>query len=510
MLPRVVIDLDAADNKDVKPFEELSHAAKKQNLDGHIRRKTFQKVLYPAVSERKPRYQFKDRSSIRTASDLVTYAFTGDLNIRHLTDKSYEIDREKLGHATRVDRSSEMQDIAHEFIVDANQRVQDKYGFDFSTQSVERLRAILAQSHSLSGLQGLLSQYSSTREGCQVLNQCSKSIVASIKRLRRDVTRARGTTASAHILRMLNNLCLAMRSKGLVMDPILASRVMYYALQVRKLSIVKVYLSQYGHTLNHYEEYIQKLPVQLAGLAMEAETIGRHGALGGADTRNEALGLLTGSSAGTLSSGKDSLPSISKLLADSPSDMLSDLQRSYVFALAQLGLQDLLDTEVTKGHSQLKALKGDTFRKSSNLFSHLYGLAYILAGNIEKARESLNIRMAGETSRTFDAAVKDLCWQFLRSHYVSLNLHATPDLFKKISNDFRIIPVDVEEALGLFEKYLVKDHTRGPTRKDIGVREVDGQEVLVVFNSTDAVEGSIVYAKALRPSAAETGATDSL
>lgn len=503
VLPRVVIVLDAADNKNVKQFEEMSKEEKKLNLDGHVPPRTFQKVHAATKGyNRPPRLHIKSREEVRTPSDLLSYALAGDLaDAGHVTQPSYDSRRRKYSRQSHDESARIMRDLASGFVVDGNQRLVD-HGFDFSPASIETLHHGSLDARNLRSLRDVFSQYSTTKEGCEVLAERADFIAKILKRVRKNASHTPLDPVAT--LQVLNNLRLAMESKCVEFHPLLASRAMYYATQVPTLAIVRLYLTQYGNVIHENERYIRRVPVELAGIVLETEMLAKHSGKDVEDRRMDALSVLTGWTTGSPTPDEQRQPSIGTMFANDalrPRGM-NEVHQAYICAITQLGLLDLLTTEVEKSRTYLQELPENRAMHILR-FSHWYALAYTLAGDIDKARQLLELRPPSEQQNHRTTKVERHQFSdFLWNHYRSLKLHLPPELKEKIQTDFKSIPADTDGALALFERYLIRDYSRGHLKNDVGIREVDGQDVLVVLDSRFAEGGDALYAKALGPSSA--------
>lgn len=497
VLPRVVIDLDAADNKNVKSFEDLTPQEKEQSLAAYSRRRSFRKVApSPTITPRYRKlppswYKFELDKNVATPSDLLSYALLGEIK----NDYSAQLGRAKIyekHHVRPQDAvTRKVEELANDFVVDDLARLQ-KAGFTFTAENIDSLRERISECRKLNVLQEILGLFTTSRRGCQLIADMEVAIVESIRLCRLRQKTYAGSAPSSKVLELLNNLHLNMHSKGVEMGPVLLGRAIHYAGKAASLPAVRKYLSE-ASKLNapaerHFNNSVMEVLnsyLELDQLELSETQIQSHWD----DTLSVVTGWKTGNS---VQADEPRQISFGKYLEDNHlQNMRSLMFRRYIHTLARLGLTDSLRA-LWEAHESLNKTQKQNHMRINSV--HGYALAFCIAGDPAQALIILKTIASapihpGEGSMNSRKQLKDIIF----ADYKSRNLIASYQFWARVTSDLSI-PRDPEQALVRLQRYLVPDYERGSHLRKITTVTVEGQEAIGVY---PLEQGRPLYAKAL-------------
>jgi hypothetical protein len=232
VLPRLVIDLDAADSKLVRKLDDLEEDTPEplENL------KAKQRHLYEEI--KKGDRTFKEKVPLKTLNttppDLLFYALLGD-PIASQTKKTPQLRNPQLrtlfrSRMIQPEDSAEikLQQLTLDYTADEAERLRSSgFGKVDEVAIIEQIR----ECRIFSKLHRMISMLSQTREGCQFLGRNGSTIIKSVSSSRRvqPMSPPVEKVPSNTVLRMFNNLQLNMESKGVQLGTHLCNGALHYA-----------------------------------------------------------------------------------------------------------------------------------------------------------------------------------------------------------------------------------------------------------------------------------------
>jgi hypothetical protein len=504
VLPRLVIDLDAADNKLVKRYEDMTEEDIEQLRAGQ-RKKSYKP---PASGQREVlrKSQFKHQEALKTNSitppDLLSYALLGDPNIAP-NPRNSQLGRvlRKAGIQPEDSDETKVRHMSSAFLTNGAERLGQAGFLEGREYAIKKK---IETCSSFQNLQRIVSMLSSTREGCQFLAENGKSVVEGI-RLCRKLQGKQGSlveVSRSMVLRLLNNLQRNMESKGIEIGTDLCNAGIYYASKDTVLPAVKLYLEISSRnsypTNNHTGRGVRNLQKSYQAYVADDKSKSPLSA----KRRSEILTLITGWEDGDAPRlGEKRKLSFASLLcqedrASHSLDMTQTLYPRYIGALGEMGLHNALWAEWNEDKARLPlTIQGDEHK---GYRARLFALAFSVARDTKRALsvlESITPNPESDTLLGPLSGSKDELrlthhrWivSAMNDHYWFQPLRPTAKLWSKVKEGFRNLPEDPIRVLEVLERFIVTGYQKTVVgdveRRDLDWAEVDGREGLLVMPS---------------------------
>jgi hypothetical protein len=238
VLSRLVIDLDAADSKFVRTFEELEHGQKE---DDAVQVQHTRPKIASSMNDQPPPALDELRIS---PHDVLSYAFVGDIP----------------PGATRYEELRTVLERNHVYPMDSLRIKTGQISSRFAAEPFFSLRSAgFVRSHkmeiysqirdcnSLWRLRRMLSILSSTLDGCNFILEYEAGILNSFSRcldeqnLNGSLPRNSRINPKIYMLQLINNLQTTLKQKELSLGPILCSRGYNTAVMLKNIASMNVY-----------------------------------------------------------------------------------------------------------------------------------------------------------------------------------------------------------------------------------------------------------------------------
>ena len=400
ILPRLAIDLDAHDNPYVRPATEEDYAVNPKP-SRHV---PHEQLLIHNAQMRKEDTQTKDAQpnplksfalNIRaiTAPDLMAYALLGNPNAMPTSGNlalREQFQKQKVHALDNAD--TKIKRLVYDFSTDES-KVLENAGF--TSEREELIAHEIRNLTSFSRFKRMIEMLSSTVKGCEFLNKNGAVVVEGIRHCRE--SQEPGTQVRAGwFLRVLNNLLLNTRSKGVRFGPDLCLGGLYYASRSLDLPSVREYLGIF-QAFKHHEYNGIGATLWAIQSAMKALIIGhRRWTREDQEERNvTVLTLLTGwASGGVPSNAEKRQPCFASISRE----FLPFAEWEYSMALGYVGARDALWYEWQQ-HYDNKHLRASAVKNSPSVGSsrdmnvaqrvELFALAFLMAEDHTSALQVL-------------------------------------------------------------------------------------------------------------------------
>lgn len=378
VLPRLVIDLDAADNKYVRKVEELEdwQPARTHSPGYKASRQDRRRLIH----EGRP---LPLKLAQVTPPDLLTYALMGDPEPSGASSRTTRTLR-GIFRYHKVEKTDSVNEkaavLSSEFVHNPNDRLK-KAGYK-ETGFIWQMSTC----HERSGfpeLVRLVTMLSSTQEGCKFLVERSRFLLNAIKQCRKVQKQAdpRTNVSSDAVLLLLNNLRINMESKGVKLNSVLCGTGLYYAAKSWNLSSIRTYLELLPVTIGVYGLHhtaILASQIIISQLLDQPEKAA-------SPQGSAALDLITGWDGKNYLVGhkRKALSFLSVMDVPTPSRIF----RSYLVGLAELGLKDILMAE---WQADAESDVGRVFwKRRPVLKARSYAFMFLLLGDRNQALSAL-------------------------------------------------------------------------------------------------------------------------
>jgi len=460
ILPRLAIDLDAADSKYVRQLEEQDvdnlprppYLEKERlELEEHVRRYRENQRL-PITTATEMRAHFSEHTI--NAPDLLFYALLGH---PHLEPKIPEyIHLQKTFDLNGILRNDEETVIVQQMI---NNYIPSKPveldSEEYSPAEKELFVQKFNNCRSLTSLRRLASMVSETSKGCRFLAQ-GDLIRNSLREVRKHSPRPPSTQ---DVLSMVNNLRLNLESKGFEIGAHFTTCGLHYASKSSNLTALTMYLQ-----ISKEKEIP---PDEFAAKAAESLVKYKKVLLRPESSRARLfLKLLTGwESDGVPSPGEKRQPSFGGMHRGLAADDI--LLPSYIIGLA------LCNEKQALWH-QWKILKDTDLASSSNSATthitraHMFAMGFLIAKDHNSALqilEAIEPLMDGRSLPNMKSMIE--------SYYRLINLKPGPRIFNEMQ---RAVPSDSYQAVKFINSFC---YTRSDLRQvyDVEWRVDNGENV---------------------------------
>ncbi|KAE8447125.1 hypothetical protein EG329_011109 [Mollisiaceae sp. DMI_Dod_QoI] len=508
VLPRLVIDLDAADSKYVRKAEELEEwypASSKRPFPPRdpplVRRPIGQSPL-----------PFKTKNV--TPPDLLTFALMGDpsrvwdLNTQYLRN-IYRYRRIQSGDGVNAKALQLTSEYAH----DAMERL-DRAGFrEYKEKRFIWQLETCCNRGGFIEVARMVSMLSSTPKSCLFLASKGNVVLSAIRSCRKNQNYEdrRTIVTSEMLLQFFNNLRINMESKGVDIGPDICYSALYYASKSWNLPAVRTYLkilseksyrpsSSYQPNFSH-----RSLPNLILRLLYEPEKATMPIGL-------ETVKLITGWD-GSGSPATHETRNISFVSVFNERHKNNRFCSAYLTGLAEMGLRDMLQAEWQADPKYAVKL----WKEDARLKAYTFALAFLVAGDKDHALSILQSVPKDHTEETIltdtlpssdpqsrqkdsltdDATKNDWLVQHLPTfmdmfehHYLYHNVRPDPQLSNNLQHALQHLPRDPQQILNTFEKFIVHGYRAPITGSKISPKTLhwldkDGVQGLVVMGEAE-------------------------
>ena len=497
MLPRLAIDLDAHDNPYVRQATEDDYAVKPkpsrwqawQPLEPTAMEKTLKKEL-----KRDPPARYTLDIQKITPPDLLAYALGGDPNASPTAQNlalRKQFRRQKVHPLDNADTKTKR--LTYDFTTDASKALEDA---GFTSELGEMVAQEIQNSTSFSSFKRMITMLSSTTNGCKYLAGNGGVVMEAIRRHRKHQGSKLGksnyeTVTSEQVLRVLNNLFLNLRLKGVDSGAELWSGGLYYASKSSNLPSVRRYLQ-----LSQDKPYSPQLR-ELSAITEIAISHNRRSAfrpfgkhhMDKEEQRQEVLRILTGwSSKGSPSQGEErQLCFASHVVARRSSNRTplegapltsvgfarvdnSSRRIAYILALGYIGANNALWYEWSNDSAHAVTEQNSRRECTSSASQHLglhgevleaFALAFLIAGDQQHALDVIRTFVRPESVDKDESLVQS----FPARRF--LNLEVAHDVLSRPSKTSQqLIQLSYRTRLKILRYYMSHNVTPGQRLKE--------------------------------------------
>ncbi len=340
VLPRLVIDLDAADSKYVRTVDDVPE----QQLpplrvvrSGSVYKRNGTRKLHD------PRPKVPLRILGVNPVDLWSYALLG---MCHSSPISENVRIGSIMKRKGIRRTDSVEDAMAHFLdgfsMDAGVRLRRA---GFTTDNKEAIAKHILYCHTWGNLRSYISLLSSTKEGCLFLAGHGQFVLNSIRRCRKSqVDKLYHEEVTPEMtLTLLNNLRLNMISKEVGIGAALCNAGLYYAVKALNLPAIRVYLQ----SMRQYQ-YVPSWRARAALASLfRAVHGGPHRKIGDAARKVVALELITGWEGGHKPRGGKPRNTCFAGLAfgNTQQEFCFTIYPKYIMGLGELGLTEAIYAE---------------------------------------------------------------------------------------------------------------------------------------------------------------------
>jgi len=512
LLPRHVIDLDAADSPFVRKADTIEQDGQEHLQEEPLRPRRLdsgKRVNFPNWMKKDPTAKVPLRIYHTTSPDLLCYSLIGNVvpeNWSHMQPVNYlqAVMRQKLvqlGDSAQI----KIRHLLQDFTTDAAENLK-RAGF---VNAHKDAIAKELKAPRFSKLHRMVSILSTTNEGCRFLLEHEKEVVEAIRHTRKNSIPPNVLT----VLRFLNNMQRNFESKGLQVGPSLCSAGLYYATKAGSLPAVKKYL-QIFRTCKYPTDWRTN-----GALKVLWKLIRYQPRLRKDEVRREALTLATGYEYGEATLRNVPRPACFAFLCRHRSQQDRSfrycLYPRYILGIGESGLNQVLWNEwmSTDEKRMPPLIKGPERSKFRAL---MFTLAFLVARQPNRALAVLetipkaDLKISPEEANLIDKTWEynrrdsfpknsDLEWItiLINEHYRFHHVKASERLLERVKETLKEIPEDPQEALSALQDLLVLGDIdnidyNGPNA-DGDWTEMDGEEGLLVQQSSN--ERRILYWK---------------
>jgi hypothetical protein len=511
VLPRLVIDLDAADSKFVRRWEDLVEEEEnlappeQPNLRG---RRESMKKKYGTVEEGKMRPTVPLKILKTTPPDLFSYALLGDPEATGTSKRNPQLRALFRSRMVQPEDSAEtkLQQLTYDFALDEAERFRASgFGDASELAIVDHITEIRV----FSKLRRTVSMLSRTVEGCQFLARNSTAILESIRLCRRENgNRELGlrceTVTGNMVLRLLNNLQLNMESKGVEFGPRLSNAGLYYAGKTSHLVATRKYL-QLLRAHSYATDW--RTVSALRGLFRAMKYTPRGLDLSKHFKKSDFLRLVSGWEEGIPQNDEERELSFASLFAqDSSASFSTWLYPRYLLALGELKRNKALwaewkFAEQTKFRLQFPpAFRGN---EQSRFRTRMFAFAFLIGGDKHRALEVLQsvledhedifipgyhelIKNWEPSGRAFVAAnISSGEWMLalIHDHYSFNNVWPNANLLEVMRRAIRYLSKNPLETVNQLDRFVLEglEGNDSKMRRVGWVRNHIGQEGLSII-----------------------------
>ncbi|PMD40883.1 hypothetical protein L207DRAFT_512316 [Hyaloscypha variabilis F] len=508
VLPRLVIDLDAADSKIVRKWEDLPEEEKnpappkQPSLRGRLES---MKKKYGTLEKGKVRPVVPLKTLQTTPADLLAYALLGDPIATRANTMNPQFRMLFRSRMVQPEDSAEtkLQQLAYDFTFDETERLRAS-GFGESPELavVNHIFTMNVPSR----LHRIISMLSRTTEGCLFLARNCSAVLESIRICRKsNKDRGMGKVrfTGNMVLRLLNNLQLNMESKGIEFGPGFSNAGIYYAAKTSNLPAVRKYL-QILRANSYATDWRTAGALQELSRAMKFTPHGINEAKH--FKKSDFLRLVTGWEEGIPQDGeKRDLSFASILYQDNSTQFTTCLYPRYLLAFGELRRNKALwaEWESMEETKLPPVIRGDHHLRFR---ARMFAFAFLIGGDKNRALKVLQSVPAdhedivikghhelienweysgGSFSNTPSISSGEWLLTLIYAHYSFNNVWPTGDLLEIMKRAIRDLPKDPQEVLNQLDRFVLRGlEGQGNERKMRYVgweRNDTGQEGLSVM-----------------------------
>jgi len=480
ILPRLVIDLDAADSKFVRRWEDIvleENPAPPEEPTVRGYRQSMEKKKKDGTVNLLPTSSLK--TLITMPPDLLNYALLGD---PIATTSIWYPQVRKLFQSRMIqpedNTETKLQQLTFNFLIDETERFAAS-GFP----EVSELAIVdqITEIKVFSKLHRTISMLSRTVEGCQFLARNSIAILESIRKCRKAQKGVRPSSKSfaemvkaKMVLRLLNNLQLNMESKGVDFGPRLSNAGLYYAGKLQRLPAVRKYLQilcANSYATDWRTVAALRFVFRTARYEICVVDPSKH------DRKSEFLRLLTGwEKDGIRQDGeKRSLSFASLCHQDSSTEFLTCLYPKYLLALGEVKCTEALWAEWKSAEANAEYMPFPSFFRGAEHMrfrARMFAFAFLVGGDKLRALEVLRwVSTYHEDKFTKGYQGLISTWTYadapnlssgewllalIHDHYHFNNVWPNTDLLNEMKKAIAYLPKDPLEALNELNRFVLE------------------------------------------------------
>ncbi|KAG4420839.1 hypothetical protein IFR04_006021 [Cadophora malorum] len=491
VLPRLIIDLDAADSTFVRKVDGAPAPEEPQRSLLPIRRLEALKEHGKWAASHNARPNAALRTLQVSPIDIWAYGLLGineftphqsSQDLRHITR------RKAVHHMDSAD--SLVKEILNGFATDPSTNLRRA---GFCRENEDAILKQMLEKTSFSRLRRMIPLLSSTTDGGRFLVKNGAYILDAIRvnRKMQNQTQYSESIPSSAVMELLNNLHINLESKGLPLGPDLCNGALYYASKTCNIAAVKKYL-QLARRYQYAPDWRARKALRslLLGLAK-----GEWGLRDG-DRRREAIELITGWRGGLTPRGGEARSICFAYLSykDTGKDIIHAIYPAYILGLGELGLHRAVHAEAFAGDPKRMnpILIGDEHKRFR---AQMFAIAFLLAEDEQHALQVLesvplehkDITLSEDTKtmrnwrpKSSPVSRKEVVptpnssnvWllSLLYNHYDFHHCIPTPTLKKHLAETIVQLPHDPSLALEALKNLLLLDtdftrHPAGSGRK---------------------------------------------
>jgi muconolactone delta-isomerase len=452
-----VIDLDDADSKFVRRFEDLPEGKRSQQLrvkkieDKKRKVKKFKIIKYLSAKRKQQLDQLDStlpKVSLRTQTvtppDLLQYALLGDPSGYTSRRSWLPLIFKRRAIQVHDNAATKIQQLTHDFTTDASKTLK---AAGFEKNSSWFIQEGLFDRQTFSRLARQLTMLSTTDEGCHFLASKGTLVYNVIRKCRmhgfdKGTSEKVTVVKISEVVELLNNLTRNMISRGKRIGHGIYNAGLYYASKASILPAIKMYLEigrrDKYHTFTGFEvammnlqsEYTKRISPPTRWAAWK----------GNVQKREEMLKLITGWDSSEVSFRE-------AIFASNYPKVQRGAYRRYILGIGEMGFRDALWGE----WRSRPAFFADS---NEELRAQLFAMAFVLAKDQDRALGVLDIWAKRSEYRNPDP---DLRAELFSMHYSFHGLKPSAELIRMTKEN---VPQDPDLALEFFERLLVVDYPK--------------------------------------------------
>ena len=481
ILPRLVIDLDAADNPFVKRFEDMTEEEQKISRPFPRRRPyNASNALDRTTDKHESANPHHARANEVTAPDVLSYALLGDSNASQ---------REQLSNVFRAAGANPRDTIESKILaltssLSREARMHDVQAGFHGAMAQTMIKCI--ESCSTRGtFERIIFNLSATDEGCKFLAMNGKSVIKGMRKASK--------TPALMDLRLLNNLRRNLESHGVQIGSDLCNAGIYFASKATVLPALKMYLdilSRNSYRANNYTgqaaELLLKAYAEIANNETLAPKLRK-------TQQDEILKLITGWQAdlvtGKENCGVNTLASV--LVHRDNTVSLTQESPPYSVYIRALGEIGLISTIWSEYEARGYLLTGDLNKEQQAIAAWRFAIAFLIAGDGERAAKVLEtstpVSQRENSSEGTEGSVALSCiTSIISDHYRFHHLVATEELWQRIRLDIEKATTQ-NEILAVTKAFIVSgfnSSTAGkfPLARSLEWGESKGKKGLLIMS----------------------------
>ncbi|KAH7416788.1 hypothetical protein BKA64DRAFT_656108 [Cadophora sp. MPI-SDFR-AT-0126] len=478
VLPRLIIDLDAADSTFVRKVDEAPVPEEHQEREIPVRRSVSFKNNWEKAVSRNARQKAPLRPLTVTPIDVWAYGLLGITEFTPHQDSQAlrEIVSKRAIHPMDS-ADSVVKEILTSFSIDPSTNLR-RAGYRRGNE--EAILDQILKTQSFSRLRRMICLLSSTKDGSRFLVKNGSYILDAIRANRKKQDRAQFSEAipPLTVLNLFNNLHINLESKGLPLGVELCNGALYYASKSCNIAAVKMYL-QLARRHKYAPDWRARKALRSLILGLVTDDRG----LRGEGRKREAMELITGWRGGVVPrKGEPRLTCFAYLsYMDTNEDNIHTIYPAYILGLGELGLHGAIYAEsMAEDPKRMNPiLLGDEHKRFR---AQMFAIAFLLAQDEHHALQVLESVPPGhqdvtlaedvETMRTWRPNSSPMTSQeftptpkssnvwllsLLYDHYSFHNCIPTPALKDQLAKTITQLPHDPQIVVETLKSFLLLD-----------------------------------------------------